>query len=874
MPAIVNSWSDSQIVATVSAGAASGSAQVLQNGVMSNSVPFTINLPHISSISPNSGSVGTMVAIYGSGFGAAQGSGAVWIGSTYGEVSGWSDSQVLASVSPNAVSGVVKVQQSGNWSNAMTFTVPPSISGQTPVTLVPNVLNMLVGDTRSIQALDSSGQAVTGLTWTSSNTNIVTLSAADPPLVTAVAAGNATITAGGASADVTVFAGGSFPIGTVLWSNPGDGSGVSSIMPAVPSASGVDVFALQADGNVQAIRTDGTTAWTAYVGTNTQTIPDFQGGLVVTDGYSLWKLDGLTGQTYPSYASVSGNGLSTPVVHTDGTIFTLDGTAVVGIDPLTGQAKFSVPLPSGAWTTTYGTVSYCWDPPALAGSLGARADPAVPSGSNLIIAGDGYAYLPYFFTDGTGQFTDWCDEEFSAKAHLGVLRVGTGGDADAIELGQWTYTYSIVPPASHIGAILTERLSAPYPFITSATLITNADSGVLLSWQASTPAWCAFVSFDQSYPPSFPPIQTGCEDASTTFNLATIEGASLASLATVNIPGQAAPLQPIVQRADGSYVGTVGIGPQPGQVTQTDMIAFTPSGNVLWTVPNDAPRMATSDGGVVADSGMTYDQNGNATGQLAISPILSWTGNAYQLGPVQQVAALVPNGADVSFSPESGSNLSQNGTALQRCAPLDSATAANLEGAYSALTNFLLGAYCPFCNASIFKPLDTSQAEFTSFLRQGHEFCDGMKSQEPGGSIGRSENTVADAFRTLAAPPDLTEAATALGGPKTFPAKVLGITIWTFSSSERKNLKTFFAPQNLSSDLADLESTEFHEALHGFSGLRDGGMPKINGIVGLCDVLGATAQTKIAVLYTDCWDYTKRITYWIEDNIIAPRQPH
>ncbi|HEX8817337.1 MAG TPA: hypothetical protein VF753_17720, partial [Terriglobales bacterium] len=56
-----------------------------------------------------------------------------------------------------------------------------------------------------------------------------------------------TITAGGASADVTVSP--TLALGTVLWSNPGDGSGVYKIVPAVPSSSGVaDVFAFQNDG--------------------------------------------------------------------------------------------------------------------------------------------------------------------------------------------------------------------------------------------------------------------------------------------------------------------------------------------------------------------------------------------------------------------------------------------------------------------------------------------------------------------------------------------------------------------------------------------------------------------------------------------------
>jgi hypothetical protein len=121
---VVNNWSDSQVVATVAAGAASGNAQVLQNGVFSNSVPFTINLPHIQSITPTSGTAGTVVTVTGSGFGTSQGSGIVWVGSTAGSVVGWSDTQVLASVASNSLSGVVKVQQNAVWSNAVTFTVP------------------------------------------------------------------------------------------------------------------------------------------------------------------------------------------------------------------------------------------------------------------------------------------------------------------------------------------------------------------------------------------------------------------------------------------------------------------------------------------------------------------------------------------------------------------------------------------------------------------------------------------------------------------------------------------------------------------------------------------------------------------------------
>ena len=82
--AVVQSWSDTQIVAQVGAGAASGNAQVLQNGVMSNAVAFTVNTPQIASISPVSGAAGTSVTFTGSGFGTTQGS--VTLGSMAGQV--------------------------------------------------------------------------------------------------------------------------------------------------------------------------------------------------------------------------------------------------------------------------------------------------------------------------------------------------------------------------------------------------------------------------------------------------------------------------------------------------------------------------------------------------------------------------------------------------------------------------------------------------------------------------------------------------------------------------------------------------------------------------------------------------------------------
>jgi len=627
---------------------------ILQNGVISNAVPFTIDLPHISGITPNNGSAGTVLTITGVSFGAMQGSGNLWIGSTYGSVIGWSNTQVTASVAVNAVSGIVKIEQNGIWSNAVTFTVPVTSGSGTSVTLVPNQINTLVGSTQSIQALNSSGQSVTGLTWTSSNTAVATLSTDDPPIITAVAAGNTTITAGNASADVTVFTGTTLAPGTVIWSNPGDGSGVISIVPAVPSSTGVaDVFALQGDGSVQAITSSGTTAWTAP-NVAGSLIPDFQGGLIVADGQSIYRLDGMTGAAYPGYTSPSGNTLSKPVVHTDGTMFTVDGDMVVGINPLTGQQKFNIHMEDSATISSgNGGSNQCTSPLPPGGSQN-----NLPTVGSLMIAGDGYAYLPYMYniTQSTSTAaTSGCGESYasSGTVHLRLMRVGSGGDSSEVALGDWQwaqagYDYNWGAQSGSSG----NAVSATLP-----SLITNADQGVLASYSLTTGT-----------------IGSG-GTTTTAYYLATTSGSGVSSNIQMSVPGQTAPVQPILQRQDGNFVGTVGIGPQPGQVTQTNMIAFTTSGAPLLNLSNVTPQIATSDNGVIGSPSpgqyVQFDQFGNVISQLPCqNPVVSWTNNVYQMDPIIQVSCNPPvpspaapiSPASPRYSNFSGTNPSANST--------------------------------------------------------------------------------------------------------------------------------------------------------------------------------------------------------------------
>jgi hypothetical protein len=172
------SWSNTQIVAVVAATALSGSAQVQQAGLWSNSIAFTVIQPNITSISPTSGYPGTQVTINGTNFGATQGSGSVWLGNKLaGSIVSWSNTQIVAVVAATALTGSAQVQQGGVWSNSLTFTViQPNITSISPTSGVAGTQVTFTGT--NFGATQGSGSVWLGsklagsiVSW--SNTSIV-----------------------------------------------------------------------------------------------------------------------------------------------------------------------------------------------------------------------------------------------------------------------------------------------------------------------------------------------------------------------------------------------------------------------------------------------------------------------------------------------------------------------------------------------------------------------------------------------------------------------------------------------------------------------------------------------------------------------------
>jgi hypothetical protein len=200
----------------------------------------------------------------------------------------------------------------------------------------------------------------------------------------------------------------------------------------------------------------------------------------------------------------------------------------------------------------------------------------------------------------------------------------------------------------------------PVTYYSTPALISNGDDGVLFSWEEYN-------------------------GTSVVPHLTTVSSAGVTDSSGPLIPGQeggGGPVAPLLQREDGTFVGIIFVGDRqaPFFTLTPYMVAFDATGNALWSVANEQPLIATEDNGVIGTSGITYDQNGNATGRGAVKAQFtfdqngnltgksivtqSWLGNAYQVGSIDQFL-VSPVYLATSWTAFQYGNQAGNGTATQ-----------------------------------------------------------------------------------------------------------------------------------------------------------------------------------------------------------------
>lgn len=121
--ATVSSASETELITEVPLGASSGPIEVSISGYTVEGPTFTVLVPEITSINPQSGPIGTQVTIMGENFSAIVSDNTVTFGGTEADVISASETELVAEVPENANSGAVEVTVFGNTSVGPNFTI-------------------------------------------------------------------------------------------------------------------------------------------------------------------------------------------------------------------------------------------------------------------------------------------------------------------------------------------------------------------------------------------------------------------------------------------------------------------------------------------------------------------------------------------------------------------------------------------------------------------------------------------------------------------------------------------------------------------------------------------------------------------------------
>ena len=255
----ITSWGASSITATVPSGATTGNVVVTAaGGVASSGVPFTVTAaPSITSLTPNTGAVGSSIVIAGTNFGATRGNGGVtYNGTSATTITSWGANSITATTPSGATTGNVVVTAAGGVaSNGSSFTVvpPPSITTLSPTSGAVGaevaVAGTNFGATQGSGSVSFNGTTSTPTSWSASSISV--------PVPSGATTGNILVRASGVASNGTSFTVVPAPTISSL-------SVTSGVVGAPVTITGTGFGATQGAGTVSFNGTDAApTSWSA-----------------------------------------------------------------------------------------------------------------------------------------------------------------------------------------------------------------------------------------------------------------------------------------------------------------------------------------------------------------------------------------------------------------------------------------------------------------------------------------------------------------------------------------------------------------------------------------------------------------------------------
>jgi YD repeat-containing protein len=442
--AIPTSWSNNQIVVPVPSGAtSSGYIVVTVGGVLgSPQLPFNLTtIPSITTLSVNTGGVGTAVTITGSNFGTQTAGSTVSFNGTLATPTSWTNTSIAVTVPTGATTGPVVVTVNYDTSNAITFTVSQ----------LPTIQNLSVTSGAAGAAVTISGAnfgtstgtvTFNGTTATTSNWNSTSISTTVP---TSATSGSVVVKVGTTPSNgvnFTVTGNGTLS-GTVTKTSDGtaiNGASVQAMQngasqgSATTNSSGVYSITNLAVGNYD-VKFSATTFGTAFVNSISVSI-----GGTTTQNASLATPGGITGQI------TQAGGGSSPII--GAAVTALQGSESVGGATTDGSGNYTISgLAPGTYSVTVTAGGYVPQ---------SQTSVSVTSGTNatmsLALSAQGTDAITYVY-DQLGRLVGVVDAQgdvatYTYDAVGNILSIGQGNASK-------TSVIEFIPSAGAVGSSVT-----------------------------------------------------------------------------------------------------------------------------------------------------------------------------------------------------------------------------------------------------------------------------------------------------------------------------------------------------------------------------------------------------------------------------------